>query len=143
MEEEVKMTIYIPDDLAAEVKDQLGDTNISAICQAALRDELDRVKARTEIDTQGYERVVVYDSARGRDVAFQGKQVGRNSLSPYGSETAYVTPKGTIAVYSDVSDGDLEIYNDFTGFADSGPDQDLLDTVATALGEKYTEELDI
>jgi hypothetical protein len=31
------MTIYLPDALAAEVKAGLTETNISAVCQAALR----------------------------------------------------------------------------------------------------------
>jgi len=49
----VKHTIYLPDDLAAEVKAELGgDTNISAICQQALRDELARPKPRPSSKTQ-------------------------------------------------------------------------------------------
>jgi hypothetical protein len=37
----VKMTVYLPDDLAAEIR-ELEDVNISSICQGALRAELDR-----------------------------------------------------------------------------------------------------
>ncbi len=139
----MRMNIYIPDGLAEQVKDQLAEANISAICQAALQAELDRAKARGVIDAEGYTRVEVYDAAKGRNVAFQGRQIGRHDLGIYGDETAYVTPKGTIAVYNDVGDGDLNTYDDFTEFADSGPDQDLLAEVADALGETYTEELDI
>jgi len=35
------MTVYLPDDLAAEIR-ELADANISSICQGALRAELDR-----------------------------------------------------------------------------------------------------
>jgi len=44
----VKMTIYISDDLAAEVKAGLEDTNVSAICQDALRAELERKRTGGE-----------------------------------------------------------------------------------------------
>lgn len=36
------MNVYLPDDLAARVRKELGDVNISALVQAALRAELDR-----------------------------------------------------------------------------------------------------
>jgi post-segregation antitoxin (ccd killing protein) len=52
--EPVKVTIYLPDALAAEVKAGLTDTNISAVCQAALRIELEREKAMQKIDADGY-----------------------------------------------------------------------------------------
>jgi len=38
----VKLTVYLPDDLGAQVQDQLAEANISKIVQAALRAELDR-----------------------------------------------------------------------------------------------------
>lgn len=56
--------IYLPDALAAEVKAELTDTNISAACQAALRIELEREKAMQKIDADGYQRVVLYDGKR-------------------------------------------------------------------------------
>src|SRR5438046_1398006 len=62
--EPMKMTIYLPDALAAEVKAGLTDTNISAVCQAALRVELEREKAVEKIDADGYQRVVLYDVRR-------------------------------------------------------------------------------
>lgn len=135
------MTIYLPDDLAAEVRDELGDTNVSAICQAALRDELNRKKARAEIDAEGYERVEVYDGKRERDVAFRGREIGYAS---YLDQTAYLTPKGIIAVYAaGRGDGELYIYDDYAGFAADEQPEELLASVADALGEKYVEELDI
>ena len=57
------MTVYVPDDLAAEVKAELGDSNVSAICQAALRAELNRVRARAQITKDGSARSI-YDSKR-------------------------------------------------------------------------------
>jgi hypothetical protein len=133
------MTIYLPDDLGAEVKDVLGDTNVSAVCQAALRAELDRVKARAEIAAQGFERIEVYDSKGDRDVAFQGRQIG---YAGYLDQTAYLTPKSAIAVYAGNHER-LYIYDDYEEFAaDEHPDE-LLSSVAGALGEKYVHELDI
>jgi hypothetical protein len=129
------------DGLAAQMKDELGDTNVSAICQAALRDELNRQKARAEIDAEGYERVEVYDEKKERDVTFQGRQIGYAS---YLDQTAYLTPKGIIAVYAaDKGDGELYIYPDYERFAADEQPEELLASVAAALGEKYVEELDL
>ena len=71
----MKVTIYLPDALAAEVKAGLTDTNISAVCQAALRAELEREKAMDENDADGYRRLVLYDKAE-HDIAFQGRKIG-------------------------------------------------------------------
>jgi hypothetical protein len=60
--------------LAAEVKAGLTDTNISAVCQAALRVELEREKAMEKIDADGYQRVVLYDGKREHDIAFQARR---------------------------------------------------------------------
>jgi len=133
------MTIYVPDELAAEVKAELGDSNISAICQAALRSELNRVKARAEIAAEGFERVQVYDSKRRRNVAFKGRELGSTEA---GDQTAYLTPKGAIAVYFD-PDQELSVYDTYEAFIHDEQDDDLLATVAEALGEEYAEELDI
>jgi hypothetical protein len=134
------MTIYLPDDLAEQVKNELGDTNISAICQAALRAELDRVKARAQITEEGFDRIEVYDGKRERDVAFQGRRIGRS----YDRETveAWLTPKDAIAVY-DADRQDLYVYDSYGEFATPDWPEDLIAEVAGALGEKYVEELDI
>ena len=68
------MTIYLPDALAAEVKAGLTDTNISAVCQAALRVELEREKAMEKIDASGYQRVVLYDGKAGTRHRVPGPQ---------------------------------------------------------------------
>lgn len=135
----MKMTVYVPDDLAAEVKAELGDTNVSAICQQALRDELARVKARAEITAEGFERIEVYDSKDEMDVAFQGRKIGH---ADYHDLTAYLTPKDAIAVH-DPDEDRLYVYDDYDAFAyDEQPD-DLMADVAGALGERYVRELDI
>lgn len=133
----MKVTIYLPDPLAAEVKNALGDTNISAVCQAALRAELEREKAMDKIDADGYQRVVLYDGKREHDIAFQGRKISSQKAD------AWLTPKGTIAVY-DHREQELYTYDEYGAFADDeGVDARLRADVADALGEKYVEELDI
>lgn len=136
------MTIYLPDSLAAEVDAKLSDHNISAICQAALRAELDRVNAHAEVTAQGFERVEVFDRARERDVAFQGRSIGTTD-----TEEAWLTPRGRIAVYFD-PDEVLQVFDDFGSLAAAAEGQqgwstELIAQAADALGEKYTAELDI
>jgi post-segregation antitoxin (ccd killing protein) len=139
------MTIYLPDELAADVKSGLGDANVSAICQAALRDELDRQKARAEaIAAEGFERVKTYDAARKRDVAFQGRSIGTDTDRV---AEAYLTPRGGIAVVGEGSDNDdqlLGIYVSFGQFASAGYAYDFVAEVADSLGEEPpVQELDI
>jgi post-segregation antitoxin (ccd killing protein) len=142
----VKMTIYVPDELAAEIKDELGDSNISAICQAALRKELDRTKARAEIAAEGFERIQVYDSDRRRNVAFKGRQLAEASDDYEHIFRAYVTPKGAIAVQGqdDEDRGVFSVYDTYEAFiADEDQPNGLHAGVAEALGEEWAEELDI
>jgi hypothetical protein len=69
--ETMRMNIYVPDDLAEQVK-QIGDINVSAVCQAALREEvarlgqlpkppvdLRRIKVTLELDHADFERLSV------------------------------------------------------------------------------------
>jgi hypothetical protein len=142
MEGEVRMTIYIPDDLAEQVRDKLGDTNISAVCQAALRAELRRVETRGHIKGESYPWIEVYDPAKRHDVTFQGHEIGYRDLAAGAEETAWLTPKGAIAVYLSGGEARLDIYDSFEEFAVDNPGP-LLGQVAEALGEKWTEELDI
>jgi len=133
------MTVYVPDDLAAEVKAELGDANISAIFQEALRDELRRVKARAEVTAQGFERIEVYQSPEDIEVAFQGQEVGQDKR---GDATAYLTPRGNIAIYDNRTE-QLFVINDFDEIKNSNWPDDLLAQIAQALGERYVRELDI
>jgi hypothetical protein len=142
------MTIYLPDDLAEQVKNKLGDANVSGICQVALRDELERVRARAKAAEGSTERIEVWDDQRGHQVAFEGREIGREDFGTDGDVTAYLTPKGTIAVYSDIGPGHLDVYDEFAAFAEDVQEnwrggRDLLAQAAGALGEKYVEELDI
>jgi hypothetical protein len=134
----MKVTIYLPDALAADVKAGLTDTNISAVCQAALRAELEREKAMEKIDADGYQRVKLYDGKRELDIAFQGRKIGSSQKAD-----AWLTPKGAIAVY-DHREQELYTYDEYDAFADDeGVDERLRAEVADALGQRYVEELDI
>ena len=141
----VRLTIYLPDALAAEVRAGLTETNISAVCQAALRVELEREKAMEKIDAGGYQRVQLYDGKQEHDIAFRGRKIGSSDKAD-----AWLTPKGTIAVY-DRREQELWTYDEYEAFQaahgafedDERRDNILLEQVAQALGAKYVEELDI
>jgi hypothetical protein len=91
-----------------------------------------------KIDADGYQRVVLYDGKREHDIAFQGRKIGSSQKAD-----AWLTPKGTIAVY-DRREQELYTYDEYGAFADDqGVDDRLRADVADALGEKYVEELDI
>jgi hypothetical protein len=136
----MKMTIYLPDDLAARMRDKLGDTNISAVCQRALRDELSRAEARAEITSEGFERVELYDGGLYRHVAFQGRRI---AISHIEQQAAWLTARGKIAVY-DNRESSLTVFDDWAALlAAHWPAEDLMVEAAHALGEKYVEELDI
>jgi hypothetical protein len=144
------VSIYLPDELGDQVKAELGDANISAICQAALRAELDRASARkaaaAKLDEAGFERVEAFDT-RGddeHDVAFQGKQIGSDFQR---GDVAYLTARGSIAVVGDghaSNDELLGIYGSYQEFAEYGYSWGLVSDVAHSLGEEApVEELDI
>jgi post-segregation antitoxin (ccd killing protein) len=134
----VRLTIYLTDALAAEVRAGLTETNISAVCQAALRVELEREKAMEKIDAEDYRRVKLYDGKQEHGIAFRGRKIGSSAKAD-----AWLTPKGTIAVY-DHREQELYTYDEYDAFADDeGIDGRLRTEVADALGAKYVEELDI
>jgi hypothetical protein len=135
----MKMTIYIPDALAAEIKDKLGDTNVSAICQNALRAEIARKEARAALGPEPFERIEVWDSEKGADVAFRGRKLGDDWDS---GATAYLTPKDAIAVYDEIQQT-LDVYDDYREFADQDWNPGFIALVAETTGEKYVQELDI
>jgi post-segregation antitoxin (ccd killing protein) len=136
----MKMTIYVPDGLAAEIKDKLGDSDVSAICQNALRAEIARQEARAAIGAEGFERIEVYDSRRGAEVAFRGRRIAADWDT---DAVAYLTPKDAIAVYDEVRQ-DFYVYDDYREFAaEADWSPGFIALVAEAIGEKYVEELDI
>jgi hypothetical protein len=66
----------------------------------------------------------------------------RSRASSAGAD-AWLTPKGTIAVY-DRREQELWTYDEYGAFEDDGGlDNGLREQVAEALGAKYVEELDI
>ena len=98
-----------------------------------------------KIDADGYQRVVRNDGTREHDRAFMGRKVGSSRQAD-----AWLTPKGTIAVY-DHREQELWTYDEYEAFQaahgafedDERRDNILLERVAEALGAKYVEELDI
>jgi post-segregation antitoxin (ccd killing protein) len=139
----MKMTIYLPEDLAEKVKDH-ADLNVSAVCQDALRRELTR-RAELEKLDEGMERVKVYIDRLGSDAAFVGKVLYATD-HPWGNLTAYLTRRHRIAIYNDDAQ-DLVQFDSFDDLAaDPGwrdNDPELVGAVAAALGEEFVIELDI
>ena len=138
----MRLNIYLPDDLAADIKAELGEINISGIAQDALRVELARARGlRALADQHGFERVEAVEG--DEDVAFQGRRIGRAD-----GLTAYLTPKGNIAVVDER--GNLaDVYDECQAFIDEYGDsdrpgaQEMVRAVAKALGVKSVRELDI
>jgi hypothetical protein len=89
-------------------------------------------------DADGYQRVKLYDGKREHDIAFRGRKIGSSQKAD-----AWLTPKGTIAVY-DRREQELYTYDEYGAFEDDeGIDNRLKADVADALGKKDVEELDI
>jgi hypothetical protein len=138
------VNIYLPDDLAADIKAELGEANISGIAQSALRAELARARGLQSLaDEGGFQRVEAVD--RDEDVAFQGRKIGSDDSQHL---TAYLTPKGNIAVVNQSGDL-LDVYDESQAFIDDYGDsdrpgtQEMVREVIKALGLKSVRELDI
>jgi hypothetical protein len=135
------ITVYLPDDLGKWAKEH--ELGLSRMLREAVEEEKKRHDARAKITEEGFERVEAYDGERDREVAFQGRQIG---YADHWDQTAYLTPKNAIAVYS-AERQELWIYDDYQEFL-GNPDEpnhpdEMTAQVAAALGEKYVEELDI
>jgi hypothetical protein len=129
------MTIYLPDDLAAQVKEH-PDLNASAVCQDALRHELAR-RAEVAKLTKGMERIVV--QLESGEAAFTGTSLP----SDHSDMAVYLTKRQRIAVY-DEDRQDLGQYDTFDEFAEAFDGlPELVADVAAAVGENYVIELDI
>lgn len=130
------MNIYLPDDLATDVKTELGEANISGIAQQALRAELARKQAVAE---GGFERVEATNH-RGDRVAFRGRFIVEDDHGV----AAYMTPKAAIALID--HNERLHTYDDWDSFAEDmadDSDQDFVQAVAEAMGQDYVPVLDI
>ena len=139
------MNIYLPDDLAADIKAELGEANISGIAQSALRAELARARGLQGAlaDESGFQRVEAVD--REEDVAFRGRKIGSDGQYL----TVYLTPKGNIAVVDQRGNRLLDVYDEVEAFiveygdTDRPGRQEMVREVARALGVKSVRELDI
>lgn len=97
-----------------------------------------REKEMGKLHADGYQRVRLYDGKREHDIAFLGRRIGSGQQAD-----AWLTPKGTIAVY-DHHEQELCTYEEYGAFEDDeGIDSKLKADVAEALGKKDVEELDI
>jgi hypothetical protein len=139
------VNIYLPDDLAADIKAELGEANISGIAQHALRAELARARGLQALAGEGgFQRVEAVD--RDEDVVFRGRKIGSDDGQHL---TAYLTPKGNIAVVDERENRLLDVYDEYGAFEDDYADsdrpgtQEMVREVAKALGEKSVRELDI
>jgi hypothetical protein len=140
------VNIYLPDDLAADVRAELGEANISGIAQSALRAELARARGLQGAlaDEGGFQRVEAVD--RDEDVVFRGRKIGSDGGQHL---TAYLTPKGNIAVVDEREGRLLDVYDEHRAFVDDYADsdrpgtQEMVREVAKALGVKSARELDI
>lgn len=139
------MNIYLPDELAADIKAELGEANISGIAQSALRAELARARGLQGAlaDEGGFQRVEAVD--REEDVAFRGRKIGSDGQYL----TVYLTPKGNIAVVDERENRLLDVYDEDRAFIDDYADSDrpgpqqMVREVTKALGLKSVRELDI
>jgi post-segregation antitoxin (ccd killing protein) len=133
----MKMTIYVPDDLAEKVKEH-ADLNVSAVCQDALRRELVRRDELAKLD-KGMERQVMYAEDRGR-VAFLGKQVFYNDRYKI---SAYITRRHRIAISVRDELFQFDSFDDFINDPNWQGTDELTAALAQALGEEHVIELDI
>jgi hypothetical protein len=144
-EEFVRVNIYLPDGLAADIKAELGEANISGIAQSALRAELARARGLQGalVDEGGFQRVEAVEGEE--DVAFRGRKIGSDGQHL----TTYLTPKGNIAVVDQRENRLLDVYDEVEAFIDEYGDtdrpgrQEMVREVAKALGVKSVRELDI
>lgn len=133
----MKMTIYVPDDLAELVKEH-DDLNVSAVCQDALRRELARREELAKLD-KGMERHVMYTEDRGQ-VAFVAKQVFYNDRHEI---SAYITRRHRIAVATSGELFEWDSFDDFVNDPNWQGTEELTAALAEALGEEHVIELDI
>jgi len=137
------VNIYLPDDLAAAVRAELGEASISGIAQNALRAELARARGLLVLaDDYGFQRVEAVEG--DDDVVFKGRKIGSTE-----DLAAYLTPKGYIAIVGGRENRLLDVYDELQAFIDDYGDADrpgareMMREVAEALGVKSGRDLDI
>jgi hypothetical protein len=136
----MKVNIYVPDDLGERMRAKGDEINVSALCQHAISDELDRLEQRAKL-AEGMERVQLWDPVREREVAFTGMLL---AYEEHGNRitTVYLTAKGQFVVSSDVGKGFFGIFPSFKR-AEREISGDLAVHARQALGEDVVVELDI
>jgi hypothetical protein len=134
----MKVTIYVPDDLGAELSNH-DDLNVSAIAQQALRQELDFRAAAAEIG-EGFKREIYYDSDEERKRAFYGKELAVDDES--GDLVAYLTEGEQIAIL-DGQEQRLWVYPTFDEVEHDEYPPGFVADVAFALGVEWVEEMAI
>jgi hypothetical protein len=149
-----KINVYLPEDLAEQVK--AHDLPVSAICQSALRKELDKMQTKqlTGMDEIQLEIGDPRDAGATLTTSF----IGRWLVEPDEDETrttmagrdagAYwgvaLTRRGRIAVYTaHVNDGWPAQLRDYDTLDDADLPEDILAMAKNALGEEYVIRLDI
>lgn len=140
----MKMTVYLPDDLASDVKQEPG-LNVSGILQAALREEIAR-RRRQAASESGAEsemerHVVRASKSHGADVAFVGRLL---DIVDY-QVSIYRTSGQRIAIHDDEGQH-LYVFDSFSDLVESGvadTNPQLLAEIAEKLGAKHVIELDI
>lgn len=148
------MTIYLPDELAEEVKAH-NDLNVSAVCQEALRRELATRAALAVHDAEMKKIKISAEPAdhshEARDLVFTGKSVAvLYGHGRHDDTVAYLTKGHRLLVEAD---GQYWIFDDFDDFANTWAEPGgsglepanaaFVADVAEAIGEEHVLELDI
>ena len=97
----MKRTIYLPDDLDAEVKE--SDINLSGLLQNAVREEMDRRKAISDTlsESEEIELTLLDDEERSYIGRFTGTMVAEGT-----THDAYVNNEGKVILH-DTRDGKI------------------------------------
>lgn len=153
-----KATIYLPDDLAEEARGH--DINVSAVCQKALREEIDRIK-REDRMAANMERIELelwigpddqpYRAAfNGRWLVEPDRDETRTSEPGYDAGAYYgvaITEKRQVAVYvAHCNDGwapHLKTYDSLEEARENGLPDDFFAEAAGKVGEDFVVELNI
>lgn len=152
-----KMTIYVPDDLAEAIRKR--DMNVSAVCQKALREEVDRMELRValtremeqiEVDLWASEERPYTATFTGRWLVFPDRDETRTTMEGYDAGAYYgvaLTEKGNFAVYvAHCNDGFEPTVLTYASLGEARKDGipgDVLAAAAMELGEDFVVELDI
>jgi post-segregation antitoxin (ccd killing protein) len=148
----VRMTIYLPDDLAKMVKAQVN-LNVSKVCQGALEHELSRRKAlaggmeRHVFRVNGYASVIPgvdLPKESSREVAFTAKEIASDTRATSQPWTAYLTIQGKIALWDD--NGGLIVFpsvDDLRASDLSNSRPDVVAEIAKAYNQDCVIDLDI